>query len=189
MTRMPGKSMATIFNAGWNHGLAVVNRCVMCAGVASALLAMPATSLALDARYTTWEKDWPQYAVLALKPGVDTRETVIAALGKPKAAITEARGAVPHDVREACEESVYKHQFDNVLTWQGRMSFKSIGTPYKGEQSLALYFDAKGLLCGGNLQRTWTLPGGVTRAQLLLLDYPGKGWLGGEWKEVAHWFR
>lgn len=158
-------------------------------GCASAMLLAPVAALALNPNYSAWEKNWPQYAVLALKPGVDTRETVIAALGKPKAVLSQARDDVPHDVREACESSVYQHRFDNVVMYEGRMSIKPGGVPYKGEQSLALYFDEKGFLCGGNLQRVWTLPGAVTGVQWLLLDYPGKGWLGGEWAESSHRFR
>jgi len=189
MKHMPGKFMSTIRFSLPRPLLAGACRGAQRLGLAWATLLAPVAAMALNPNYSAWEKDWPQYAVLALKPGVDTRGTVIAALGKPEAAFSQVRDDVPHDVREACESSVYQHRFDNVLLYEGRLSIKPGGVPYKGEQSLALYFDEQGFLCGGNLQRVWTLPGAVTGVQWLLLDYPGKGWLGGEWKESAHRFR
>ncbi len=189
MKRMTGNFMPRVHFSFGEFAFVGVLRCAALAGAAMCMQLAPVAALALDPNYSAWEKDWPQYAVLALRPGVDTRETVIAALGKPKATVSQNRDEVASDIRETCETSVYQHRFDNVLRWEGRMSLKPLGIPYKGEQWLALYFDEKGLLCGGNLQRSWTLPGAVTGVQLLLLDYPGKGWLGGEWKKESHRYR
>ena len=151
-----------------------------------AMFLSPAVMAAMDAHFSQWRDDWPHRAVLTLKPGVDTRETVIAALGKPKAILNHKRVDVHADVRDACETSVYQNSFDNVLSYQGRISFKYVIIPYKAEQNIKLYFDANGRLCAGDLLRVWTLPGSIAQVQRIFRDYPGNGWQGGEWRETSY---
>lgn len=163
-----------------------VMRHVAAALMLGAILPAPAAMAGMDAHFSQWRDDWPHRAVLTFKPGVDTRETVTAALGKPKAILNEKRVDVHADVRDSCETSVYQNSFDNVLSYQGRISFKYVIIPYKAEQNIKLYFDANGRLCAGDLLRVWTLPGAIAHVQRIFRDYPGTGWQGGEWRETSY---
>lgn len=145
-------------------------------------------SVCAETEYFKWYIETPQYGLLALKPGIDTHESVIAALGKPAETVTVSNSDVMVEIRQRCRSSVYQRQFDNVLRYKGEMEYKFIGTSYELEQTVLVFFDGQGRLCGADVQRSWTLPRAYIGARGLYFDGPN-GWNRGRWRETGTAYR
>lgn len=144
-----------------------------------ATLFLPARSHAAEA--FTWYVEFPQYALLALKPG-DTRETVMNALGKPKEVVSRMTINVATAVRQACRQSVYQHQLASIARYHEDYSYKRLGGRYTIDQEVLVFFDAQDRLCGAEVRRAWQMPGGITYALGLYADNP-QGWGNATWQE------
>ena len=150
--------------------------------------AAPPRSAAMTSEYFIWFVDFPQVKMLELKPGIDTQETVLAALGKPAATVSRESLDVVPDIRQACRSSSYQHQLDRVLRYEGSTSFKRFGSRRKMEQVVHVFFDGQGRLCAAEVTRDWTLPGAYTSAIGIFHDGPG-GRNDPRWRERGHQFR
>lgn len=141
-----------------------------------------------ETEYFKWYIETPQYGLLALKPGVDTRESVIAALGKPADTVTVRNSDIMVAIRQRCRSSVYQRQIDNVLRYKGELEYKFIGTNYELEQTVLVFFDGQGRLCGADVQRSWALPRAYIGARGSYFDGPN-GWTKGSWRETGTVYR
>lgn len=154
----------------------------------AALKKAPPLGAQQGSEYYIWFADFPQVKVLELKPGIDTRESVMAAMGNPATMISrESVGVVP-SIRQACRSSIYQNQLANVWRYNGSTSFKRFGSRREMEQVVHVFFDEKGRLCAAEVTRDWIFPGAYAGALGIFVDGPG-GWNSPRWKETYHVFR
>lgn len=159
---------------------------VACLALLLSALLLPASSHGAEA--FAWYTDFPQYGLLALKPGIDTRDTVVKSLGKPKETVSRSALDVFTGIRQGCRTSVYQHQFVGIARYQENYSYKRLGGRYTIDQEVLVFFDGQDRLCGAEVRRALLMPGGSTYALGLYVDNP-QGWANAKWHESRFSFR